>query len=727
PEAIAHLAEAYKRDRSPSTAFMYARALQPRLAEQARFTSTLGRMWSATYSPNGRQIVTTDDGGAQIRDAQTYRALFALPHGAEVYHAIYSVDGAKLVTAAKDAVRVWDSTSGTLVQTLENNDGRKDPNYYIAAMSFDGRLIAAIDGAGAVTQVWDGITGAAVAQLHSEAAAFPSLAFSSDGRWLATTGGNDVRVFDTRTWRSALVLPGPRIHKLVFAPAGSRLVTGAATGDVSIWSIPSGTRVQHLREIGESVDALAFSADGELVVAGSGDGALQIWRSHSGAIQSQLNPRRSRVLAVEFDRTAKLVLSASADGTVTVADASLGISLTVLDGPQSAVRVAHFDPSSQHVIGASKDGTARVWDSASPYLRWNSPPVAVDCGMRMPVVPDGRFIAVSCAGHATSVWDTSKDQLLAELPSTSSRGIDSSDVSAVSNDGTRAAVAHGTTVDVYELPGGRLLRSIEHLAPVNALAFASTGGDIASGAVDGSLVLTRSNGESLRLPGLAGAIDAVAFLPDRRLVAADARRQLRIYRLDGAVLAELDMPGRVASLRIDGTRLVTVPIAPVSSPVPNAPVSSPVGPPLLVDLESYRIVARLDGHIGRVFSARWVSGHRIVTAGGDGTVRLWDGSTGQLRQTYRGGPRYLTDATLAANGFVLAGGADGQLWFWDQETARLLWTLPVHKSQLTGVHVEGEDIVTRGFTGELSRWRLPKPEQVIGACGDQERCAILAR
>lgn len=66
PEAAAHLMEAYKRDPSPSTAFMLARSMQPRLAEQARFASTYGRMWSAVFSPDGRQIATTDDRAAQI-------------------------------------------------------------------------------------------------------------------------------------------------------------------------------------------------------------------------------------------------------------------------------------------------------------------------------------------------------------------------------------------------------------------------------------------------------------------------------------------------------------------------------------------------------------------------------------------------------------------------------------------------------------------------------------
>src|SRR6185369_11243233 len=83
---------------------------------------------------------------------------------------------------------------------------------------------------------------------------------------------------------------------------------------------------------------------------------------------------------------------------------------------------------------------------------------------------------------------------------------------AVSGAGDRAAIARGNTVEVYELPGGRLLRTIVHGAPVNAVAFASTGRDIVSGATDGSLLVTRDNGVTLALPTSAGGIDAAEFL-----------------------------------------------------------------------------------------------------------------------------------------------------------------------------------------------------------------------
>jgi|GEM_PF-3087544 len=719
PDAQTHLAEAYKRDPAPSTAFMLARALQPRLAELARFSSTSGRMWSAAFSPDGRQIVTTDDKNAQVWDAQTYQRLYVLPHGDVVYQAVYTADGTRIVsTGSAGVVRIWDAARGTLEREL-HHAGSEQPHYCAVAVSPDGGLVAAINPRGDVADVWETATGILVAELPNDGSEFPAVAFSADGRWLATTGGNDVRVFDTHTRQRAVTLPGPRIHSLAFDPTGPRLVTGAATGDAAIWAIPSGERVRHLREFGESVDAVAVSPDGQLVVAGSRDGTEQVWRAASGELLSQLNARRSKIFAVEFDRTSKLVLAAGLDGTVVVVDAGLGMPVTVLEGPQNAVRAAHFDPSSRHVLGASIDGTVRVWDASAPYRRWSSSANNDDCGVGTTPEPQTRFIAISCKTQPTQVWDTSRDQLLAELPSVSHvDGNFTSAFPAVAASGERAAIVRGNAVEVYELPGGRVLRTIAHGAPVNAVGFASTGREIVTGAVDGSLLVTSDDGTRLALPVAPGGIDAVSFLPDGRLVASDSQRRLHVYDRRGVLLADVELPTRAMSLRADGSRLVTVPIAPT--------VAASMGPPVLIDLQRYRVIAQLGGHVGRVFSARWV-GHQILTAGGDGTARMWDGATGQSREIYRGGSRLLSDATLTPEGLVVAGGVDGVLRFWDRESARLLWTLPAHKSQIIGLHAQDGDIVTRAVTGEVSRWTLPTAANVIDACSDQERCAIVPR
>jgi len=135
----------------------------------------------------------------------------------------------------------------------------------------------------------------------------------------------------------------------------------------------------------------------------------------------------------------------------------------------------------------------------------------------------------------------------------------------------------------------------------------------------------------------------------------------------------------------------------------------------LWNLENYQLIAQLDGHVGKVLSGRFVDGDReVLTVGDDGTARMWDGATGRLRQIFRGSSRFLADALLAPDGsMVVAGDADGVLRFWDASNGRPLWTLRAHKAPVIGIQFDGEDIVTRSFAGEISRWTLPKSQLVI--------------
>jgi WD40 repeat protein len=150
---------------------------------------------------------------------------------------------------------------------------------------------------------------------------------------------------------------------------------------------------------------------------------------------------------------------------------------------------------------------------------------------------------------------------------------------------------------------------------------------------------------------------------------------------------------------------------------------------VLWDLEHYRIIAQLEGHVGQVFSAHFVNGDRaILTAGGDGSPRLWDGITGRLLQRYVGNDQYLMDAALDPDGLtIVAGGGDGVLRFWDVASGRMIWTMRAHRSGIAGIHFEGRDIVTRGFTGEISRWTVPRrlsPER-LHSIDDITRCLPL--
>jgi WD40 repeat protein/serine/threonine protein kinase len=694
-EALIYLAAAGRRgDASPGATFMLARAVQPFLSTSARLAAKSGRMWTAMFSQDGLRIATTDDKGARLWDADTYRLIAELPQDA-AYDGSFTPDGAQFVTAGSDGiVRVWSAISGKLVHAL-TQPAPNPPAYFPVAISPNGMLIAAMDTVGSIAHVWEASTGRFVAELPNVAKGTPSLAFSADSLWLATNGGDEVLVFDTRTWKSVLRIAGPEIHSLAFHPTGPYLATASWLGDASIWAVPSGARVHHLHETGDRMNHIAYSPDGAFVVTASRDGAVQVWSTTTGALQLELKNHHSSVAWAEFDPSSKLVVSAGVDGAIAITDVVMGIPVSILEGPRGRVGVTHFDPSSRRVIGASWDGFAWVWEATQPYRRWSSLPIDKDCLSDASLDGDQRFVAVRCTNHGTHVWDTAHDQLLAELPSGTSPALP-----AISAAGDRAALAVGNSVAIYSLPDGRLIRTISHPGAVSAVAFAKSGHDIVSGGVDGSLIFTPDGSDSFALPGLHNGVDAVGVTPDGRVIAA-ARGRLRIHdSIRNTVIAEMASPLRVRSFRLsaDGFRLITIPAA-------GAPA-----PPVLWDLQHYRIVAPLEGHVGQVFSARFVGGDQsILTAGGDGAPRLWDGMTGRLKKTYLGNDQYLLDAVLAPDGVTVVGACgDGVVRFWDTASGRLSWTLRGHRVAIAGIHFEGSDLVTRGTTGEMSRWNVSK-------------------
>jgi WD40 repeat protein len=698
-EALQHLSEAWRRgDRSSTTEFMLARALEPRLAELAKFSPISRRMWSAAWSPDGSQIATADDGGAQVWSADNYQLLFQMP-SESVRSVVYSTHGTRLVTAGLDGVRIWNAATGSLVRELRRSG--QSARVQLAAVSADGELVATLDIPGELTDVWRTDTGVQLAELRNVAAGTPSLAFSADGRWLATCGGDHVKLVDTTSWQ-AVPIPVRHVRALSFDSTGPRLAIATADGGASVWALPKVSLVHQLREIGEPIDRIAWSQDGRLLATAGRDGAELVWDVRSGSLVSQGNHLHDRISSIEFDPASRFLLAAGR--RVIVSDAEQGIALASLDGPQA---IARFDQIGRRIVGASMDGTARIWDSSSPYRRWSSPPIADSCSTFAGTAPDQRYLPIACPGYPTRVWDTARDQLLAELPSVSAPGGDFAPVlPVVSSDGIRAAIAHGNAAEVYELPGGRLVRTVTHGAAVSAVAFGGSG-QLVSGDVAGGVIVTSGDRQDQVM--VSGGIDAIAMLADGRVVVADAARHLRVLDQENLTITDLKLPERVGLLRPspDARRLVTVP----SSTIPSR--NGAIDPAQLWDLEARRPVTPLAGHVGRTISARWASTDEILTAGSEGTARSWDGATGRQRQLYRSSALFLAD--VARDGDLVVGGdGDGVLHFWDAASGAELWTLQGHRPYVAGIHVEGYDLVTRDFGGGVSRWSLPPISKVLG-------------
>jgi WD40 repeat protein len=73
------------------------------------------RMTALAFSPDGRRVMTADEGGSvRIWDSESGSAVTPpMPHDDRVMHAVFSADGTRVVTASRDGTaRVWNAASG---------------------------------------------------------------------------------------------------------------------------------------------------------------------------------------------------------------------------------------------------------------------------------------------------------------------------------------------------------------------------------------------------------------------------------------------------------------------------------------------------------------------------------------------------------------------------------------------------------------------------------------
>jgi eukaryotic-like serine/threonine-protein kinase len=281
-----------------------------------------------------------------------------------------SPDGALVALAHWDGpVSLWSSETGEQVQSLSRHTGKPSP----VAFSADGRWIASMVGDGAVLA-------ASVAGerrlLQGHTGLIAAIAFSPDGTLIASAGDDgEVRLsrLDGGEDRVLGHHPG-QVVALEFAADGGHLATRALTRipglearlDARIWDVT--TREQRtLRCHGTSVRVVAFSPDGRRLATGSQEHVC-LWDPRTGEAQwIEGSDRGGYMLAFAPDGTR--LASADSGGRLRLWDLGGCTSITgcrppsrVLPGHLGEVWMTAFSPDGHWLAAASEDATVRLWD-----------------------------------------------------------------------------------------------------------------------------------------------------------------------------------------------------------------------------------------------------------------------------------------------------------------------------------------------------------------------------
>jgi WD40 repeat protein/Flp pilus assembly protein TadD len=406
-----------------------------------------GETEQAEFSPDGSRVILVCrltpivQSEARVWDVATGRPLTPpLRHGppisppgvspptgsaARIAAVAFSPDGRRIATAGFDRMaRVWDAETGKEVGKPREHDGAVD---HVAFNPAGRRLASAglsasspVPGRSDAARVWDVETGNTVSPALVQPGRILHLAFSPDGRVLATSGqappdvrynvtvgqtqgeGGETRLWDAETGRP-LVPPlahGGAVRQASFSPDGLLLVTACEDRTARVWNVPTRMPFCPPLQHGGGVNHVAFSPDGGLVVTAAADGLVRLWNM-GGSEQGVLDlfpdgpPARA-----SFSPDGRRVLLAG--GTAAqVRDAVSGKALgPPLGHDHAPLTRAVFSPDGRRVATAGADRAVRLWDADS------SKPLAGPLVHRLPVQqvtfsPDGSRLA-TVSGSGTS-------------------------------------------------------------------------------------------------------------------------------------------------------------------------------------------------------------------------------------------------------------------------------------------------------------------------------------
>ncbi|XP_030375897.1 pre-mRNA 3' end processing protein WDR33 [Scaptodrosophila lebanonensis] len=156
------------------------------------------------------------------------------------------------------------------------------------------------------------------------------------------------------------------IFTLAWTPEGRRLVTGASSGEFTLWNGLTFNFETILQAHDVSVRTMVWSHNDSWMVTGDHGGYVKYWQSNMNNVK-MYQAHKEAIRGISFSPTDSKFVSGSDDGTLRIWDFMRCQEERVLRGHGADVKCVHWHPQKGLIVSGSKDNQQpiKIWDPKS--------------------------------------------------------------------------------------------------------------------------------------------------------------------------------------------------------------------------------------------------------------------------------------------------------------------------------------------------------------------------